>query len=246
MTDDQGARVSARVDVGVRRSGQQRERPRRAGTGSLWDHYEVALAVARAKYPGLSDEDHVDIVQEAMTNVLARLRRGPIADERSYLLRVVYTVGAHVLRERTRPTLSLDVADGGDGVEAQVDRASAPVSAEEQMLRDAEVSRLRAIIETELTEDEAAALLMRTVDRMSPAEIAEAMGWSPRRYRKLLERANRKVNAGVERERDRELLVLYAAGAASERERAAAEALLATEDGARLLASIQRRLDAAA
>jgi hypothetical protein len=52
-------------------------------------HYDVALAVARMKYPGLSAEDHLDIAQEAMTNVLARLRKGPLADERSYLLRVV-------------------------------------------------------------------------------------------------------------------------------------------------------------
>jgi RNA polymerase sigma factor (sigma-70 family) len=206
----------------------------------------VALAVARAKYPGLSDEDHLDIVQEAIANVLARLRRGPIADERSYLLRLVYTCGAHVLRERMRPTVSLDVDEGGHAVEAQVDRSSAPASAEEQMLRDAEAREPPRIIETELSEDEAAALLMRTVDRMTPAEIADAMGWSRRRYRKLLERGGRKLNAGLERERGRELLVLYVAGAASDRERAAAEALLATDDGARLLASIRRRLDAAA
>jgi DNA-directed RNA polymerase specialized sigma24 family protein len=145
--------------------------------------------VARQKYPGLSDEDHLDIVQEAMTNVLARLRKGPLADERSYLLRVVYTCGAQVLRERMRPTLSLDHERGADGVEAQMDRASAPASAEEQVLREAEVAEVRRIIERELTGEEAAALLMRTVDRMAPEEIAAAMGWMRRRYRKLLERA---------------------------------------------------------
>src|SRR3954469_13322866 len=242
------SRAGGDAEVGRQQGGDARTRrgAPNAEPGSLWEHYEVALAVARQKYPGLSAEDHLDIVQEAMTNVLARLRQGPLADERSYLLRVVYTCGAQVLRERMRPTLSLDHETGADGVEAQVDRASAPVSAEEQMLRDAEVAAVRRIIERELTGEEAAALLMRTVDRMEPAKIAEAMGWTRRRYRKLLERAGRKLSVGLERERGRELLVLYAAGAASEGERLAAEALMETEDGARLFESIQARLDAAA
>src|SRR4051794_4913024 len=241
-------RVAGDAEVGRPSGGAARSRRGAAngGSGSLWEHYEVALAVARQKYPGLSGEDHLDIVQEAMTNVLARLRQGPLADERSYLLRVVYTCGAQVLRGRMRPTVSLDHETGSDAVEAQVDRASAPVSAEEQVLRAAEVAAVRRIIERELTGEEAAALLMRTVDRMAPAEIAEAMGWTRRRYRKLLERAGRKLSVGLERERGRELLVLYAAGLASEGERLAAEALMETEDGARLFASIQARLDAAA
>ena len=73
--------------------------------------------------PGLSAEDPpghraggLDIAKEAMTNVLARLRQGPLADEQSYLLRVVYTRAAQMLREPMRPTLSLDHERGADGV----------------------------------------------------------------------------------------------------------------------------------
>src|SRR4051794_29236571 len=152
---DGGQDAAGRRERDPGRAAQDRGGAERPANGSLWEHYEVALAVARTKYPGLSEEDHLDVVQEAMTNVLARLRKGPLADERSYLLRVVYTCGAQVLRERMRPTLSLDHERGADGVEAQVDRASAPVSAEEQMLRAAEVAEVRRIIERELTGEEA-------------------------------------------------------------------------------------------
>jgi DNA-directed RNA polymerase specialized sigma24 family protein len=66
-----------------------------------------------------------------------------------------------------------------------VDRSTAG----DHMLSAAEARGLRGITETQLTEEEATALLMRTFDRLTPAEIAEAMGWSGRRYRKVLERA---------------------------------------------------------
>ena len=213
---------------------------------ALAEHYGEAVAVARKKYPGLSDEDHLDIVQEAMASVIARLRKGPVQDPRSYLLRVVYTTGAHVLKERHRAVLSLDAHEQDqDGLELHVDRASLPASAEEQLLHATEIEEVRRIVETELKADEGAALLMRTIDGKAPEEIAREMGVTPRRYRKLLERAGRKLTAGLVRERNHEALVMYATGVATERERTHAQALIRTPEGAALLASIRDRLDAA-
>lgn len=181
-----------------------------------------------------------------MASVIARLRKGPVQDPRSYLLRVVYTTGAHVLKERHRAVLSLDAhEEDQDGLELHVDRASLPASAEEQLLHATEVEEVRRIVETELKADEGAALLMRTIDGKAPEQIAREMGVTPRRYRKLLERAGRKLTAGLARERNHEALVMYATGVATERERTHAQALARTPEGAALLAAIRDRLDTA-
>src|SRR5688500_6439015 len=62
-----------RAERGARCAGMSTQDSERTGRarGDAWlvGHYDVALAVAGAKYPGLSDDDHVDIVQAAMTNV---------------------------------------------------------------------------------------------------------------------------------------------------------------------------------
>jgi hypothetical protein len=76
MTDGSGA--SARSGAAVRegRWDPARGAQRHRRTASVWGHDDVALVLARAKYPGLSDEDHIDIVQEAMTNVLVGCAAG--------------------------------------------------------------------------------------------------------------------------------------------------------------------------
>ena len=109
----------------------------------LVEHYATALAVARRKYPGLSPADHEDIVQEAVANVLDRLRRGALDDVELDPLRVVFTAGAHVLQDRHRATVSFDVHTGAtDGVERFVDRSVTPLSPEERLLeRDAALTR---------------------------------------------------------------------------------------------------------
>ena len=166
----------------------------------LVEHYATALAVARRKYPGLSPADHEDIVQEAIANVLDRLRRGALDDVPSYLLRVVFTAGAHVLQDRHRATLSLDVRDGDpDGVERLVDRSVTPLSPEERLLERDACAHVRRVLLEQLDADERRALTLRMVHERLPVEIAAELGITVRRYRNLRERALRKLAAGVAR-----------------------------------------------
>lgn len=203
------------------------------------EHYRHdALNAARVKYPGLSREDHEDIVQEAIANVLARLRKGPVADERSYLLRVVYTVGSRVLADRQRKHVSLDLPDGVDGIEGQIDRASLTPTPEEAVLAKAEREEIRQIL-AELRPEEVQALSLRALDRRRPAEIAEEMGWSPRRYRKLLEWGGRKLQAGVNRRKDEELLELMAAGLLEGDALRRAQLLAGTREGEQYLLALR-------
>jgi RNA polymerase sigma factor (sigma-70 family) len=214
---------------------------------SLFDHYPAALSVARSRFPSLSAQDHEDIVAEAIARVWARQRIGPLEDERSYLLRVVSRCGARVL-ERRRPTVSFDADSNGEmrDLEAQADRSLAPLSVEERVLDRAEAAQVRRIIDEQLKPDEGRALMLRAAHGMAPDEVARFMGCSPRKYRKLLERAGRKLAVGLVHARDEEALVLYAAGVTRGRELERARALARTPRGAEILAAIRARMQGAA
>src|SRR4051794_7580260 len=69
-------------------------------------HRRDAQALLRRKYPSLSEAAREDVLPEARLRVLARLGRGPLADERPYLLRVVFTVAAGVLAGRRAEVLT--------------------------------------------------------------------------------------------------------------------------------------------
>lgn len=171
----------------------------------LAEHYATALTAARRKYPGLSAADHEDIVQEAIANVLARLRRGPLVDPLPYLLRVVYTTGAHVLQDRHRGVESLDAHRGDlDGVELYVDRSVTPLSPEELALSRSDAGDVARVLRERLTPEERRALGLRLIHERSPSEIADALGVTPRRYRRIVESAGRKLAAGVALARERD------------------------------------------
>jgi RNA polymerase sigma factor (sigma-70 family) len=214
----------------------------------LAEHHGEALAVARRKYPGLRPDDHHDIVQEALARVLARLQRGPLDDPRSYLLRVVYTTGAALLKDRHRQVLSLDdrgddQADELDGIELHLDRSTHTASIEERAIAADELRALAHFLRTEVSSDEARALLLRSVESQTPAEIAEAMQVSVRHYRNLRERAGRRLAVRVDRHRNDDALLGYALGIASRDERERAEALLATFEGRAALSALRARLN---
>src|SRR4051812_4257265 len=140
-------------------------------------HYPRALSAARRYYPGLSHADHEDIVQEAIANVLQRLRRGPLEQPVAYLRRVIYTTGAAALRDRHRSVLSLDAhADQFDGVELHVDRSSLPLSPEEEVLIRAEHETAWRVLREDLSPDERWALALRMGEEWTPAEIPEELG----------------------------------------------------------------------
>jgi RNA polymerase sigma factor (sigma-70 family) len=171
----------------------------------LVEHYDVALAAARRYYPGLSRADHEDVVQEAFANVLRRMRRAPLDEPLAYLLRVVYTTGAHALRDRHRSTLSLDDhAKDLDGVELYVDRSATPLSPEEHVLNRLDCDDAWRVLVEELSADERRALALRLVEGRAPAEVAAELGVTARRYRLLLESGGRKLAAGVARARERD------------------------------------------
>lgn len=164
----------------------------------LVEHYAAALAAARRKYPGLSSPDHEDIVQEAIARVLQRLRRGPLAEPLPYLLRVVYTSGAHVLRDRHRLAVSLDDhAADLHGVEVRADRSGAPSSPDERVLELEHCARVRRVLVEQLTPGERTALVCRAVNGAPPVEVAAVLGTSVRRYRRVLESGHRKLTAAL-------------------------------------------------
>ena len=170
---------------------------------SLAEHYALALAAARRYYPGLSHADHEDIVQEAIANVLQRLRRGPLEQPVAYLRRVIYTTGAAALQDRHRSLVSLDAhADQLDRVELQADRSSLPLSPEEEVLMRAEHEAAWRVLREDLSPDERWALALRMGEEWTPAEIAAELGISGRRYRNLREDGARKLAAGLARARD--------------------------------------------
>jgi RNA polymerase sigma factor (sigma-70 family) len=177
----------------------------------LAEHRAAALAFARRKYPGLSPADHDDIVQEAMVSVLARLRRGPLVDPVPYLMRVVYTAGAHVLQDRHRETVSLDDhREKLDGAELRVDRSVTPLSPEEHALSRCDDADIARVLRERLTAQERRALALRLIDGRPPAEVAAALNLPPRQYRRLLESGGRKLAAGVALVRDRDGLARVA------------------------------------
>jgi RNA polymerase sigma factor (sigma-70 family) len=168
-------------------------------------HYPRALAAVRRYYPGLSDDDHEDVVQEAMARVLQRLRRGPLEDPLPYLLRVIYTTGAAVLQDRHRSTISLDDHDDQlDGVEIHADRSSLPLSPEEEVLFRAERETVWRVLRQDLSAEERWTLALRLGEEWSPAEISAELGISRHRYRELHADAGRKLDAGLARARDAE------------------------------------------
>src|SRR4051812_7726192 len=161
-------------------------------------HYPRALAAARRYYPGLSHADHEDIVQEAIANVLQRLRRGPLDEPLPYLLRVIYTTGAAALRDRHRTVLSLDEQrDQLDGVELQADRSSLPLSPEEEVLIRADHEAAWRVLREDLSPEERWALALRLGEEWTPADISAELGISLHRYRDLRAGAARKLAAGL-------------------------------------------------
>jgi RNA polymerase sigma factor (sigma-70 family) len=168
----------------------------------------MALAAARRKYPYLSAADHEDIVQEAIVRVLGRLQHGSLEDPASYLLRVVFTTGVGVLRDRHRAALSLEAHNGEqDGVQLQADRSITPLSPEEHVLSRQDAGEVWRVLIEELTLEERLVLVRRSVEGRSPAEVANELGSSVRRYRHVLERAGRKLAEGVERGRGHDALL---------------------------------------
>lgn len=164
----------------------------------LVEHRAAALAYANRKYRGLSAADREDIVQEAIANVLQRLRRGPLENPLPYLLRVVYTLGAEALRDPRRGTLSLDShGDGLDGVERFADRSVTPLSPEELVLARHDAADVRRVLLQRLSVQERRALALRSVAELTPAQIAADLGVSVRRYRRLREEGARKLASGV-------------------------------------------------
>ncbi|HEY4281171.1 MAG TPA: sigma-70 family RNA polymerase sigma factor [Conexibacter sp.] len=169
----------------------------------LAEHYTFALGVARRHFPSLSDADRQDVVQEAYLKVLQRMRRAPLDHPLSYLLRVVYTTGAHLFQDPARRSRSLD-ADGDDldGVELRADRSLTPLSPEEHVLSRLDASEAWRMLLEELTAEERRALAMRLVQERTPAEIAAELGMTVRRYRRLREQSWRKLAAARARARD--------------------------------------------
>ena len=104
------------------------------------------MAAARIKHAGLSGQDHLDVAQEAMTNRACAATQGAAGG------RALASAagGLHVRRVRAVRAHAADAVprrrDGGWG-ETHLDRASAQVSADDEMLREAEVTQVRQIIE---------------------------------------------------------------------------------------------------
>src|SRR4051812_8337860 len=169
----------------------------------LVEHYAPPLRAARRHYPSLPDPALEDVVQEAFERVLRRMRRGPLEHPLSYLLRVVYTTGAHVVQDPYRRVLPLkEDYDDDDTVALAVDRSLTPLSPEEHVLSRLDCAEAWRVLLDDLTADERRALALRMVQERTPTEIAAAFGITERRYRRLRERGGRKLADGIARVRE--------------------------------------------
>lgn len=168
----------------------------------LVEMYPTAQRAIARRFPTLPRADREDVLHEAVANVLVRLDRGPLDDPGPYLLRVAVMEGVRAHRRRSREGISLDgMAERHVNVDRHVDPSVRPLSAEELTLARADAREVWCVLLEELTPEERLVLVRRGVDGRTPDAIAAELGISARRYRRLLERAGRKLNDGVERVR---------------------------------------------
>lgn len=174
-------------------------------TDQLVAAYAAVLGFVRHRYPGLPDDDHEVVVQEAYVRVLQRLAKGPLEDPVAYLFRVARNTGARLLGRRRRMLeLVGDVPTEPDAIDRAIDPSLRPLTPEEQVIARAETALVLRVLATDLTERERRSLVLRRFERRSPKAVAAALGTSERGYRHVIEDAGRHLAAGVERARIRE------------------------------------------
>ena len=156
---------------------------------ALVDRYSPMITrrvAERAGHGVRRSEDFEDLVQEALTRVLAALGRFEWRDERSFhawLQRIVDNACAGVGRSRRRAplTLQLDADPPGDAV-----------SPSRIVQRDERFERLRRAIQS-LPENYREAVWLARIDGLKIAEVAARLEKSEVAVRQLITRGLRKI-----------------------------------------------------
>lgn len=149
-------------------------------------HRERSALAALARAEGVTAEDAVDCVQEALCTLLGAARQGPVPEEGAWgpvLAGMVRNAARNRRRRhfRARPHDDLDAhalaADDGPAADEAIARAEAHV-------------RLRACVE-ELCEIQKAVVTLRMLEEQPGEDVAQALGISAGHVAVLLHRAKR-------------------------------------------------------
>jgi RNA polymerase sigma-70 factor (ECF subfamily) len=151
---------------------------------------ERSALAALARAEGVTPEDAVDCVQEALCTLLAAARRGagPAAAEQGAVLAVMVRNAARNRRRRhfrSRPH---------DDLDAYPLAAEDAPATDEIVARAEDHVRLRACVE-ELCEIQKAVVTLRMLEEQPGEDVAQTLGISPGHVAVLLHRAKRALRA---------------------------------------------------
>jgi RNA polymerase sigma-70 factor (ECF subfamily) len=140
--------------------------------------------VRAARREGLSAEDAVECVQEALSTFLQLLQRGDAPADRAAWAAYVTTIAKNAARNRRRRH---DVARPHDPIES-TDAVSDEASAEELLARAEEHVRLRACVER-LCGTQRSVVMLRMLEERPGEDVAAVLGITRGHVDVLLHRA---------------------------------------------------------
>jgi RNA polymerase sigma-70 factor, ECF subfamily len=146
-------------------------------------------AVARSE--GVTAEDAVDCVQEAMCTLLELAQRGAATFDGDDARALLVTIVRNVARNRRRRHFLARPHDELDAAERADDRQP---GADESLARAEEHVRLRACVE-ELCAIQRAVVTLRLLEEQPGEDVASALGISAGHVAVLLHRAKRELRA---------------------------------------------------
>jgi RNA polymerase sigma-70 factor (ECF subfamily) len=145
---------------------------------------------ALARSEGVTAEDAVDCVQEALCTLLGLARKGELPDDHEAWGGVLVTIVRNVARNRRRRHFR---ARPHDDIDVQP-IAAAAMSAEAAIARAEEHVRLRMCVD-ELCEIQKAVVTLRMLEEKPGEDVARTLGITPGHVAVLLHRAKASLRA---------------------------------------------------
>lgn len=154
-----------------------------------YEGYVYGLALSLTEHR----EDAEDATQETFLKLWRSLPeyRGTVQSLYSYVLRICRNAALDVLRKRKRTPLPLVYTDS-DGEEAELDIPDDSPTPDEDFIRFAEASEVRAAVDT-LPPDMRRMIYLRHMANADYAEIAELLGIPEGTVKSRLHRARKKL-----------------------------------------------------
>jgi RNA polymerase sigma-70 factor (ECF subfamily) len=151
---------------------------------------ERSVLAAAARAEGVSPEDAIDCVQEALYTLIRAARRGSVPGEDAWGAVLTGTVRNAARNRRRRHFRSRP----HDDLDAHALTAEGSPAADEIIAWAEERVRLRACVE-ELCEIQKAVVTLRMLEEQPGEDVAQALGISPGHVAVLLHRAKRALEA---------------------------------------------------